>query len=176
MKILFESAVNANGSLMEICFGLCYNNITIGQVFPPGNNTIDIEPGENTGEGNHLYNTYDGTDIVEYVFKFYQVDAGGSEIGEPLRVTYRYDPTLGAEDFNKLDVSIASTVISNEMIVTVQEEVQMNIYDLLGRKVKSQNLSVGQQVINMADLSTQAYIVQFNTVSGKTSTSKIIVR
>ena len=36
-KIEFVSAVNADGSLMELCYGLCYTGITIGNSYPPNN-------------------------------------------------------------------------------------------------------------------------------------------
>jgi len=176
MKALFESAVNTNGSFMEICFDLCYTGIVIGQVFPPGNSTVNIAPGGETGSGNHLLNTYDGSDIIEYVFKFYQVDGTGNEIGDAVRVTYIYNPTLGVGDHSELDVTIASTIISNEMIVKTIEELDMVVYNLQGKIVKSQKLEIGQQTVNMSGLSSQMYIVKFANNNGATKTTKIIVK
>ena len=112
MKIEFVSALNADGSQMELCFGLCYTGIIIGQVYPPGNEVITITPGGQTLAGNHMYNADpgDGTHIIEYVFRFYQVDGSGNEIGTPMSMTYRYDPALGVNDIAKLDVAVKSTV------------------------------------------------------------------
>lgn len=178
MKILFESAILADGSLMELCFGLCWTGITIGNLYPPNDEFVGIAPGEQTGLGNHLVNSEagNGTDVVDYVFKYYQIDGSGTEIGTPLRITYRYNPLLGVEDFNALGVSILSTVIQNEMVVDSPEDLDLKIYDLQGRLVKNQKLNAGQQSINMSDLNAQVYIVRFNNVHGLSKTFKVIVK
>ena len=178
MKIEFVSAVNANGSMMELCFGLCYTGITIGNSYPPNNEFVEIAPGEQTGPGNHLVNSEpgNGTDAVEYVFRYYQVDAtGNNEIGTSLTITYRYDPLLGVGDFNKLNVAISSTIINNELIVEADEDLEMVMYDLQGRLVKTQKLNIGRQSINTSDLSSQIYIVQFKNNQGFTDIVKVIV-
>lgn len=179
MKIEFVSAVNADGSMMELCFGLCYTGISVGSSYPPSNDFVEIAPGEQTGPGNHLVNSEpgNGTDAVEYVFRYYQVDATGTnEIGTPLSITYRYDPLLGVGDFNKLNVTISSTIINNEMTVNTVEELNMLMYDLQGRLVKSQKLNVGQQIINTSDLSSQIYIVNFKNNQGLSDTIKVLVK
>ncbi|MCW8981748.1 T9SS type A sorting domain-containing protein [Altibacter sp.] len=178
LKCEFVSATNADGSLMELCFGLCYTGLTIGAIYPPGSEVITIAPGATTPAGNHLYNadSGNGTDQIDYVFKFYQVDAGGNEIGTPLTMTYRYDPALGVEDFNTVDVSINATYVSNEMIVTAAEEVQMTVYNLQGKVVLNQNISVGQQTVNVSSLRSQVYLVQFKNAQGATQTTKVIVK
>ncbi len=178
MKILFESAINADGSLMELCFGLCYTGISVGQILPPGNDYVEILPGEQTPSGNHIFNSDpgNGTDIIEYVFRYYQIDTSGNEIGDPLTVTYRYDPLLGAEDFNNLNAVIVSTVINNEMTINTDEELNVSVYNLLGQKVKEQNIGIGRQVIDMLGLSSQVYLVQLNNNFGNSKTIKIIVK
>ena len=178
MKILFESAVQADGSMMELCFGTCWSDITIGNIYPPNEQFIAIAPGEQSGIGHHLLNSDpgNGTDVIEYVFKYYQIDENGTEIGTPLRITYRYNPLLGIEDFNRLDVSILSTIIQNEMIVDTPEDLDLKVYDLQGRLVKSQKINAGQQSINMSDLKTQVYIVHFKNVQGLLKTVKVIVK
>ena len=175
MKALFESAVNTNGANMEICFDLCYTGIVVGQMFPAGSSTVNIAPGAETGEGNHLLNTYTGSDVLEYVFKFYQVDVSGNEIGDSVHVTYIYNPLLGVDDVTQLDVSVAS-IITNEMAVKTVEELEMVVYNLQGKIVKNQRLSVGQQTVDMSGLSSQIYIVKFNNSEGATKTVKVVVK
>src|SRR5210317_2060509 len=65
-KIEFVSAVNADGSMMELCYGLCYTGITIGNSYPPNIEYVEIAPGGQTGPGNHLYNADpgNGTDVI----------------------------------------------------------------------------------------------------------------
>ncbi len=178
VKILFENAVQADGSMMELCFGSCWTGLTIGNTYPPNDEYVEIAPGEQTGPGNHLLNSEagNGTDLVEYVFRYYQIDQDGNEIGTPLTITYRYNPLLGVDDFSKLGVSISSTLIQNEMLVDSQEDLDLMVYDLQGRLVKNQKLSVGQHSINMSDLNSQVYIVQFKNIQGQSETYKVIVK
>jgi len=177
MKILFENAVQANGNMMELCFGECYSSIVIGNAYPD-DSFVEIAPDAQTGPGNHLLNSEpgNGTDLVDYVFKYYQIDQDGNEIGTPLTITYRYNPLLGVADFNKLEVLISSTIIQNEMIVDTLEDLDLMVYDLQGRLVKNQKLNAGQQRINMSDLSPQVYIVNFKNVQGLSKTFKVIVK
>jgi hypothetical protein len=116
-----------------------------------------------------------GTDVLEYVFRFYQIDMAGNEIGDALTVTYVYDPLLSIND-NNLNVSIFATSITDELNVTVEEDLDLTIYDLQGRIVKRQKLNSGQQSINMSDLSSQMYIAHFENGRGVSQTTKIVVR
>jgi hypothetical protein len=116
-----------------------------------------------------------GTDVLDYVFRFYQIDMSGNEIGESLSVTYRYDPLLSVND-NNLNVNIFATSISDELNVTVDEELNLTIYNLQGKIVKSQRLNIGQQSINVSDLSSQMYIAHFDNGRGLSQTTKIVVR
>ena len=177
MKIEFVSAVNADGSLMELCFGLCYTGIVIGESYPPNADYVEILPGEQTLPGNHMYNADpgNGTDVLEYVFRFYQIDTGGNEIGEDLTMTYRYDPLLSVADVNGLDVNVFSNSTSNEVTVEAQEELNLVIYDLQGRIVRNQKVNMGRSVINMSNLSSQMYVLHFENNRGISHTTKVVV-
>ena len=178
MRIEFVSAVNGNGNGFQLCFGQCYIDLVIGQTVPPTPGFIAIASGETTGEGNHFLNTNtgDGSSIQDYVFRFYETDDDGTDIGNPISITYRYNPLLGTEDFNELNVNISSTIIETEMIVNTVEELDMVVYDLQGRLVINQKLNIGQQNIDMSALSTQLYIVKFNNLDGASKTMKILVK
>lgn len=177
MKIEFVSALNADGSMMELCFGLCYTGITIGQSYPPNADYVEIAPGAQTPPGNHMANADagNGTDVLDYLFRFYQIDNAGNEIGDSLSVTYRYDPLLSVND-NSLNVNIFATSITDELNVTVDEELNLTIYNLQGKIVKTQKLNIGQQSINMSDLSSQMYVAHFDNGRGVSQTTKIVVR
>jgi hypothetical protein len=177
MKIEFVSAVNADGSSMELCFGLCYTGITIGQSYPPNAEFVEILPGGQTLPGNHMYNADpgNGTDILTYTFRFYQIDMAGNEIGDPLTVVYEYNPLLGVNS-NELNVNLFSTSITDELVLTVDEELDLMVYDLQGRVVKSQKLEIGTQQVNMSDLSSQVYLMHFQNNRGVSYTAKVVVR
>jgi hypothetical protein len=174
MRIEFVSVVNATGLGFELCFGQCYIDLVVGQTVPPAPQFIAIAPGGTTSEGNHFANTLEGTDIKDYVFRFYETDSEGNDIGNSLGFTYRYDPTLGINDVNELDITVASTVVLNNMQVNVVEELNMEIYSLQGKLVNSQKLNIGQQLINMSNLSSQMYIVKFSNDVGASKTIKVV--
>lgn len=176
MKIEFVSAINADGSQMELCFGLCYTGIVIGNSYPPNADYVGIAPGGQTLPGNHMFNSDpgNGTDMVIYTFRYYQIDNAGNEIGDDLTVIYRYDPTLGVAD-NNVDVNLFATSITDELVVNVQEDVNLTIYDLQGRVVKTQALEIGQQYIDLSHLSAQMYLAHFENNRGVSQTTKFVV-
>ena len=77
-------------------------------------------------------------------------------------------------DFDDLDISVASTVILNDMQVSAVEELNMEIYNLQGKLVSSEKINIGQQLISMSNLSSQMYIVKFSNDEGASKTIKVV--
>jgi hypothetical protein len=180
-RIEYVDAINStNGIFAELCYGLCYFDIAEGSTVPPNSpDTINLLPGETTLEGNHFWggDPGNGTDNVDFVFTFHQYEADGvTETGQQLTFTYRYNPTLGVQDNNKVNLTIQSTVISNELVLNVKEPVSLVVYNMEGKMVKQANLQTGTQRVNMANLSPQAYIAQFKNDKGAIQTTKLIVQ
>lgn len=179
-RLEFVSATNADGSMFEICYaGQCYTDIPIGFTAPPIPNVLPIGVGESTPGGDHILNgdPGDGAYMIDYVCAFHQYEADGvTEIGTPLTFTYRYNPTLGLKDNSKVNLTVQSTVITNELVLNVNEPISMKVYDLQGRVVKQGRFETGRQAVNMSNLSPQAYILQFNNEKGATQTTRIIVQ
>lgn len=179
-RIEFVDAVNATGELFELCYAdQCYTDLSVGFTIPDAPQVYPIGVGETTGEGNHFLNADpgNGSDILDYIFSFHQYEADGvTEIGTPLTFTYRYNPTLGVSENSVVKLKVLSTVISNEMVLDVNEPVSMLVYDLRGRVVKQGRFETGRQEVNMSDLSAQAYIVQFKNENGAIQTTKIVVQ
>ncbi|WP_026450541.1 T9SS type A sorting domain-containing protein [Aequorivita capsosiphonis] len=179
-RVEFVDAVNADGSQFEICYaGQCYTGVAVGFTAPPTPGVRIIAVGETTGIGNHFLNgdPGDGAYVIDYICAFHQYEADGvTEIGTPLTFTYRYNPTLGVKDNSTVNLTIQSTVISNNLVFNVNEPVSMKVYDLQGRVVKQAHFETGRQDVNMSDLSSQSYILQFNNEKGATQTTRIIVQ
>lgn len=177
MKIEFVSAVNADGSEFELCYGLCYTGIMVGNSYPTGLDLVTIAPGATTGLGNHFYNyaAGSGTDVIEYVFRYHETDAGGNDIGNNLTVTYVYDPLLGVND-NTLDIALSSTVVDGSLTISLQEDIALAIYDLNGRMIQNFDLEAGQQTINMSNLSAQMYLLHFTNNKGVSQVTKVMVK
>ncbi len=182
-RIKYVSETNAQNPIFnQLCYGVqCYFGIELGTTTPPASDDAAIiGPGATTGIGNHFYSDDpgNGVDNVDFVFTFQQYDGVDStvEIGTPLTFTYRYNPTLGVNDVNKVNLSLQSTVVRDQMVLKVSEPVQMMMYDVQGRLVKRANFESGDQVVNVSDLSSQVYIVQFKNNNGAVKTTKILVQ
>lgn len=178
-RIEVYDIINATGDRFELCYGECITGVVLGQHVPPVPSTVAIPVGGVTGMGNHFLNfdSGDGTNLVDYIFKFRQYEADGTtEIGTPITITYRYDPALGVAETSKVNLSIQSTIVSDQLVLTVNEPVEMMIYDIQGRMVKQARFESGNQVVNVSDLSTQTYIVQFKNNNGAVQTTKIMVQ
>lgn len=179
-RIEFVSATNATGDYFELCYAeQCYTGLSVGQTLPPIPDVYPIAVGGTTGAGNHFLNNDpgNGVDMLDYVFAFHQYEADGvTEIGTPLTFTYRFNPTMGVEDINTVNLTIQSTVVSSQMVLNVNEPIQMLMYDIQGRLVKQSRFEAGNQVVNVSDLSAQTYIVQFRNTNGAVKTVKIVVK
>lgn len=178
MKIEFVSVQNGDQNEMELCFGQCYTGIEVGKSYPL-NGVITIAPGQHqTSSGDHFLNldSGNGSDVLDYVFKFYQVNDQGFQIGTPLTFTYRYDPNMGIPDKEKMAISVYPTVVEDMMMVDSNEELEMEVYSLLGSLVKSTELSRGKNQISMSDLASQVYLVRFKNENGDMLTKKIIIK
>jgi hypothetical protein len=174
MKAELLSTDNADGSDFEICFGLCYTGITVGQKFP-NNGSVFIEQGGQTLPGNHLANTVTNSQPMEFAFRFYQTDqAGTTEIGNDFFITYRYDPALGLDDNELIDFEITSTLINEYLEVTALERVMVRISDKRGRKVKSKKIAAGTQRISMNGLPSDVYFVTITNDRNVSETIKVV--
>ena len=60
------------------------------------------------------------------------------------------------------------------MQVNAVEELNMEIYNLQGKLVNSEKINIGQQLINMSNLSSQMYIVKFSNGEGASKTIKVV--
>lgn len=178
MKIEFVSAVNYDGVDMQLCFGLCYDPIAVGDIYPLGGGVVTIQPGENQNqEGDKFLNYNDGGgNLIDYNFRFIQVDGGGNEIGDDLSFTYRYDPSLGFNDNNLINAQLTATNIKDQLVVITTEDVQLEVYDIQGRRVVSQHLSIGTNNVNVSNLPTQMYIVKLTNKQGASQITKIVKR
>ena len=95
MRIEVESISGTDGSMMELCFGQCFAGVNEGISYPSNNAqpVVYINPGETQpSNGDHFFNSDpgDGSNPVEYAFKFYIADDNGIQDGNSFRLRYRY--------------------------------------------------------------------------------------
>ncbi|MFZ4106172.1 T9SS type A sorting domain-containing protein [Flavobacterium sp.] len=179
LKITCQSMTNTNGQMMEVCFGPdCYGTTAVGDVFP-SSGSVNIPTG-GVDSSCHLYNSDQGISTsvpLDYVFKIYQVDDLGAQIGTPFIFTYRYDATLSntiVVGQNSKSVIIKSTTVNNNLDLEVNSKSDFSIYDLSGRLVLENNLDYGTQTIDVSNLTFGLYLINFVNENGDTSSVKFI--
>lgn len=175
--ITVETVTNTNGSLMELCFGLCYTGIVQGNSYP--DTPYHLEAGASSEpHGNHFLNTADGSQVITYLFRFHEVDGSGNEIGTPLRVTYTYDPNAAVVgDFNQVNFDVFPTLVNNGLIkINTNEDLILTFIDSLGRIVKQENISANTNALDISDLNSQIYYIKAQNNQGLKTIKKIIVK
>ena len=174
MKAELVSAENADGSSFEICFGLCYTDITVGQKFP-NNGSVFIDAGTQTPSGNHLVNTLDNDTPMNFAFRFYQTDqAGTTDLGNDFFITYSYDPTLGVTDNSFLDFNISATLVGDYIETRSPESYTLSIYNKRGRSVKKKRITTQTNRLPVGDLPPGMYFVRVVNDQNASKTIKII--
>lgn len=178
MKVELVSAVNYDGTNMQVCFGLCYDPIMVGFPYPPGNEVVTIQPGEHqTSEGDKIWNYNDGGgNPIDYNFRFFQVDVNGVETGDEVNFLYRYDPNLSISENSAVQARLASTMVKDQLVIEALEAGSVKVFDIQGRLVVSKELVTGINNVNISALPTQVYLVQISNEKGANQTTKIVKR
>lgn len=174
MKAELLSVENTDGSSFEICFGLCYDAIEVGQKFP-NNGSVFIEQGGQTLPGNHLGNTLANDEPRTFTFRYYQTDqAGITEQGEDFLITYSYDPTLGMDDNNAIGFDVTATLVSDYINFRSPDNYTLSIYDKRGRNVKKKKITIDTNRMPIGDLPSGMYFVRVVNDQNASKTIKII--
>jgi len=174
---------NTNGSEMQYCFGVngggnCFfgmnaNDIKYGvNPLPPGTSTRDTDI--------DFTHTDDPTNFPnypkDYVIKIYASDTnGGSQIGNAITFTYRYDPNANGIDnvFSKDEFNVIS--LSGKLQIINKQNLKISLFDLTGKKVKNFEFSAGVNEINTSNLTKGLYLINASNEK-KQITRKIIIK
>ncbi len=176
MAMKVYEMTNADGSMMETCYGgTCVSSVTSGQVIP-SNGTI-IQPGSNNGDNDFWFNTATQSTTnsfpIKYVFEFYQIDAFGNPSGDPVYITYNYYDELGVEDIDNPNQKIGVQLISNSIKESIQVKAeiptQMNVYSLEGKLILNQSLTTGLNAIPFTSQKRGVYLITFTNEKGQFS-------
>lgn len=171
---------NADGELAQFCIGgpagNCYFPIYEGSFYPNAVGGI-IEPASNWGYNDYFINL-SSTNLAEYKLRFVQKDDAGNEIPNTNTfLTYRYDNTMSVSDVNSIAIAqVSPTVIKGQTNVTLKENASVQVLNLEGKSVKSLKMNSGTSQLDFSGLSAGVYLIQFKGVSGKTTTTKVVVK
>ena len=174
-----ESITNSNGDHLTLCFDLCYYGVTVGNSYPL-TGPVAIAPSSTSApHGNHFLNEGfgdDATNPITYELKFYEVDAGGNEIGTPITLFYRFNPTLALNDYDQVNFELYPNVTTTNFTLKVEENVHIKIYSIQGKLVQENNATIGNNTIDVSKLTSQLYFVEITNQDGKKSVTKLIIK
>lgn len=179
VKVLCESITNSDGQSFEFCYGgNCMPFVLQNQNYPPDG--YEIAPNSNSGDGDHFWNrgavSTTGQYPLSYTFKFSQVDAFGNELGNPVRLTYKYSGPLAVKEtsLQKSGLEIKNTLVTDNLNLNATNGGKINIIDMAGNVVLSKNILKGENKINLQNLLKGNYVISFYNESGVTGSSKIV--
>lgn len=166
---------------LDFCFAvMCYDKITLGTVYPTGGQYAEIEPDDThkDNDTDYITNYYEPADggVVDYTFRFFEVNDDLEEIGDPLLLTYRYNPTLSTPDFNADFALLKSTILKDVMELELESDATLSMYDMSGREVLNRNLTSGAHHVALPSLSSNMYFIQLSNREGAKQTFKVIVK
>lgn len=170
---------NTNGTNVIYCIQpSCVNSVTVGNAFPSAGAVIPA--GSTNGDFDHFENLDPGinpTANVDYILKFYQVDHSGNEIGTPISFTYRYTPALSNSDFSAMKdagVVLKSNLVDSAIELGLDADTQVVLYDLNGKLIKQENLTSGNQLLDVSNLMSGVYILNVKNNQGREASTKIV--
>lgn len=167
-----------DASGMQVCYGLCITNIAVFQHIP--GYPVTITPGNHQGfTTDHFIHHEESDDIIEYEFRFFQMDSDGFEIeNTDLNILYRYDKNaMAVSDVNSISIAqVYPTVVRNSTTVELKEKAQVQIVSLEGKVVKTTSLNSGKSTMDLSGLSAGVYWIKFKGVSGTSTMKKIVVK
>ena len=171
VKMKLISMTNADGNNLQFCIDpVCVGTISVGSSYPSSQNSVIPANGEN-GNFDHFINNNpgNGTSNVEYVLKFYMVNAFGGEIGTSITFTYRYSPNLSVatNDLANAGISVKSTLVNSQVEFDATSNGSAELYDINGRMVSTVNYVSGYNSVAVSNLNSAVYILNFTTEEGK---------
>jgi hypothetical protein len=179
VKTKCTSMTNTNGNNVVYCVQPnCISNLVVGNPFPSAGAIIPA--GGTNGNFDHFENLDTGINSslnVEYVFKFYQVDHSGNEIGTPISFTYRYTPALSDANFESIKnigVILQTNLIQSTIELVIANKTEMKLYSVSGQLIKNEVLVIGNQRVDVSDLTSGIYILHFKNEQGLEASIKIM--
>lgn len=174
VKVKSVSITNADGSGLELCIGpVCLSSIHAGNSYP--SNPVSIAANSTDTYSNHVYNIDEGDGEnypIDYVFKVYQLNSSGVEVGNSITFTYRYQPSLKVDSFQSMSnagLILNSNIITTSLNYQATESGEITIFDLNGRLVNTTQVATGDGSIALDNLQNGYYILNFRSQERKAS-------
>lgn len=167
VKCRVVSITNAPGSNVQLCLGdICVFNVTVGNAYP--NAGAIIEANGSNGNFDHFENQFantGGTFPVDYVLKFFILNAQNQEVGNSIQFTYRFNPNAASveeSDLKSMGIKLSQTVVSSNFEVEAEVETNLYLTDINGKVVRQLAFS-GTRNIDLSELQGGMYFARFES-------------
>jgi len=170
-----------DGNSMEFCFGECYFGVELNTSYPIGS-FVTIDPGQTqVSTGDHFYNfdSGDGENPIEYSFRFFMVDENGDEVVSQAElktdflVHYYYSASLGLNDLDNFNFNYY--ILNDKLIIDSDSTLILKIYDFLGKELSQSLISIGNNSIELKNLSNNLVILSFESQENLITSKKILI-
>lgn len=83
------------------------------------------------------------------------------------------DDLVGTEE-EKLQFKLISELVTEQLEITIDKPVQLNMLDISGRMVLSEQLNSGHSSVNVSSIPNGMYVAVFTSENGQTTSKKIL--
>ncbi len=184
VRVEVESFSGTDGSMMELCFGECYFGVSLGQSYPINQAQPYVYIAANStqiADGDHFFNSDPGNgDVpVEYSFRFYMCDENGDELVSQAElqtdffINYYYSTSLGLNNLD--DLKLVYYILNDKLFINSESNLSLKIYDLAGKIISENLILVGDNLIDIINLSKKQIILSFESEGSQITSKKILI-
>tara|TARA_S200000501_G_scaffold26621_1_gene22920 strand:- start:14953 stop:15714 length:762 start_codon:yes stop_codon:yes gene_type:complete len=184
VRVEVESFSGTDGSMMELCFGECYFGVSLGQSYPINQAQPYVYIAANStqiADGDHFFNSDPGNgDVpVEYSFRFYMCDENGDELVSQAElqtdffIHYYYSTSLGLNNLD--DLKLVYYISNDKLFINSESNLSLKIYDLAGKIISENLILVGDNLIDIINLSKKQIILSFESEGSQITSKKILI-
>lgn len=184
VRVEVESFSGTDGSMMELCFGECYFGVDLGQSYPINQSQPYVYVAANStqvADGDHFFNSDpgNGTEPVEYTFRFYMSDENGdelvsqAELQTDFSLNYYYSSSLGIDNLDEL--KLIYYVSNNKLFINSESNLSLKIYDISGKLITKNQILIGGNTIDLTNFSVKYLLMSFESNGTDLITKKIMI-
>ena len=71
-------------------------------------------------------------------------------------------------------ISLYPNPANEQLAFSLEDDAQVSVFDMTGRKVSEMNVAAGQAQLNVRELESGVYFVNFRFANGSTAVSKFV--
>jgi len=184
VRVEVESFSGTDGSMMELCFGECYFGVSLGQSYPINQAQPYVYIAANStqiADGDHFFNSDPGNgDVpVEYSFRFYMCDENGDELVSQAElqtdffINYYYSASLGLNNLD--DLKLVYYILNDKLFINSESNLSLKIYDIAGKIISENLILIGDNLIDIINLSKKHIILSFESEARQIMSKKILI-